>query len=113
MPVALKAQENGEKDASEKSLLEFSKALETEFSALKTAESQKDKKSIAVRFGNIGRIYLDIAKKPPEDIKKTDLIDTDRKANLNKSIEYSYNSIQESDDIGDVEQMKIAYKNLS
>jgi len=111
MPALLKAQEQQE-TVSDASMQEFSRSLGTEFNRLKTAEERKDKKAFARSLGNIGRIYLNIAKNPPDDIRESNLIATDKKANLNKSIEYSDKAIKAGEDIGDVEQMRTAYKNL-
>ena len=105
MPALLRAQDN--------SFPELSRSLDNEFRTLKTVESQKDKKAMGHSLGNIGGIYLDIARLPSESVQATGLISADKKANLNKSIEYSNKSIEASDEAGDIEQLKISYKNLN
>ena len=86
-------------------------ALESENKVLKITEDLQDKKGMAQCYGDFGGIYIDIAKHPA-GAKPNNLISPDKKINLNKSIEYSNKSVILSEEVGDIEQLKIAYKNL-
>jgi len=102
IPVALHAQE--------RSMQDLAKALENEVRTLNNAGG--DKKAIAHANGNIGRIFVDIAKLPAESIQPGTLVSADKKVDLNTAIEYSKKAIEQSEDIGDMEQLKAAYQNL-
>ncbi len=90
----------------------YAQALEAESNALKIIESLQDKKNMARCYGDFGSIYLDIAKNPAATGGKSNLISTDKKGNIDKSIEYSTKSIKMAEEVGDAEQLKMAYKNL-
>jgi adenylate cyclase len=111
IPGMLRAQD--EEKITLKPIPELSRALESEFKTLKTAENLKDKKLIGRSMGTIGGLYLDIARQTTENTPTSNLISNDKKINLNKSMEYSNKSIEASDEVGDVEQLKISYKNLN
>lgn len=85
-------------------------ALETENKALNITVDLQDKKDIAQCYGDLGGIYLDIAKH--SGTGQSNLISPDKQANLNKSIEYSNKSIALSGEVGDINQLKTDYKNL-
>ena len=91
----------------------YSKALETENKALKIREDVQDIKGMAQCYGDIGNIYLGAAKHHSGDNKPGNLISGDKKVKLNKSVEYSTKSAQEAEQVGDIEQLRIAYRNLS
>ena len=90
---------------------ELARSLDNEFVAFKLADSHGDKKMIAHAYGNIGSIYLDIAKLPSEHIHANNQIPAEKKENLIKSIEYSDRSAKVSEEVGDAEQLKTAYQN--
>jgi class 3 adenylate cyclase len=105
MPVVLYAQGAAQELANE---------LEAEFKALKTSQGRNDKMTEGRNLGNIGGIYLDIAKlQDKQNVQATSLISSIKKENLDKSIDYSNKSIEVSDEVGDIDQLKASYKNLS
>jgi signal transduction histidine kinase/DNA-binding response OmpR family regulator len=91
----------------------LSRSLESELNTLKSLNVNNDKPAMAHALGNIGGIYLHIAKKQAEEPQQTDRLYNDKKANLNKSIEYSNKAIEVSDEVGDIEQMRTSYKHLN
>ena len=111
MPVLLHAQ--GENDMSKLSMQALSNILESELKTLQTMEEKNDKPGIAHSSGNVGGIYLSIAKKLSDSPVKNQQTANDKKTNLDKSIEYSNKSIEVSEAVGDIEQLKTSYKNLS
>jgi len=108
LPGFIQAQEK----SVETSMQEYARSLESELKILKTAESQGDKKSLANINGRIGDIYLSIAKLPTEGVQNYGIVTTDKKENLNKAIQYSNKSIDLSEEVGDIVQLKSAYKDL-
>ena len=96
----------------ETSMQEYARTLESEIKTLKTAEAQGDKKNLAHINGQIGDIYLNVAKLPTDGVQNYGIVTTDKKENLNKAIEYSNKSIDLSEEVGDLEQLKSAYKEL-
>ena len=112
IPAMLQAQE---KDLSDLSIPELSKLLPSEFQALKSNEQKGDKTGQGKSLGNIGDIYLNIGKQLADKQEKDNSaqVAKDKKANLDKAIEYYNRSIPVSEEVGDVEQLKRAYKNLS
>lgn len=95
-----------------KEMQQISKSLQSELNLLKQSEDRKDKIAMAHSLGNLGNIYLQIVKQPLDSFKQYDFISTDKKVNLDKSIDYSSKSIKLSQEIGNIEQMKKSYKNL-
>ena len=84
----------------------YAKALEAENKVLKITEDVQDKKGRAASLCNLGKIYLDIAKHGESGGQDN------KKASLGTSIEYSNKSVQACDEVGDIEHLKMAYKNL-
>lgn len=80
---------------------------------MKAASGQKDKKALGRIYSNIGGTYLNIARLPQESIVATSLVSADKKENLNRAIDYCNKSIAASEEVGDIEQLKTTYKNLS
>ncbi len=89
---------------------ELSQSLDAE---LNKVAGESDKKALGHTLGNIGGIYLSIAKLPPDSIIQSSTIPADKKGNLNKSIEYSNKSIAASTEAGDIAQLKTSYRNLN
>ncbi len=87
-------------------------ALESENKVLKIAQDLQDKKSIAHSYGDLGSIYFDIAKHPSAIKGQNNLIAADKKGNLDRSIDYSTKSVKLSEEVGDIEQLRAAYKSL-
>jgi len=113
IPALLHAQDNGEKDLSGLSFPELYKLLESESKTLKTVEGQNDKTGIGRSEGVIGNIYLNIAKKLSESSIQSGQIIADKEINLNKSIEHLNKSIEVSEEAGDIDQLRMSYKNLA
>ncbi len=110
MPVFLPAQE--EKDMSDLSIPEMIKLLNTELGNLKGAQQRGDKTATGKSMGNVGEIYLNMAKKLI-DQPQTDKVISDKNTYLTRAIDYFNRSIPVSEEVGDVEQLKKAYKELS
>lgn len=110
LPVWLSAQE---KDLSELSMPELSKLLDGELRTLKTVEARNDKTAVAHSLCTVGGVYLGIARKLAGSDEKTDQVVAAKKANLAKSIDYSTRSITANEEIGDIDQLRTSYKNLS
>jgi adenylate cyclase len=108
MPVLLYAQDKG----TIQKMQDYARSVESESGALKSLESRGDKKGLAHSYGNLGNLYLEIAKLPFESVQQYGSVSTDKKVNLNKSIEYSNKSAELSEEVGDGEQLKSAYKTL-
>lgn len=119
MPVVLSAQDIGDKDLSDMSFKEISKLLDNELKMLKANEGKGDKLATAHSLGNVGGIYLQFGRKLSDmekklsDPKMIEKIGNDKQKNLDKSISYSNKAISVSEDIGDIDQLKASYKNLS
>lgn len=112
IPLLLNAQDKQNKGADQK-MLQLSRARESQLSILKQAEYRNDKIAIAHSLGYLGKIYLDLAKQASRQLRQNDSTDAGIRANLNKAIEYSSKSIKAGEEVGDVDQMKKSYKNLS
>ena len=111
--MALFGQVRSEKDYSDLSYPELNKAIENELRAAKISADKNDKTTQGRSLGNIGSIYLSIAKKVAETAIQTEQTAIDKKTNLNKSIEYSNQAVEASEAAGDIEQLRVTYKNLS
>lgn len=88
----------------------YVKAIETQNKALKFTEDLSDKRGQGRSLGALGKIYLNIAKHPSAQSK---LVQEDKKQNLGRSIDYSNRSVRVAEEIGDIDQLKMSYKNLS
>src|SRR5436309_966250 len=93
-------------------MAELTRSVESAMRSLKTAESQGDKKVIAHCYGNLGNIYIQLARVPADKIQASNLVAADRKGNLTRSMEYLNRSAELSDQVGDMDQLIAAYKSL-
>ncbi len=113
LPMAIFGQVRSEKDYADMSFPDLNKAIENELKAAKISADRNDKTSQGRCLGNIGSIYLSIAKKVSEAPVQNEQTALDKKTNLIKSIEYSNRSVEVSEEAGDIEQLRVTYKNLS
>ena len=109
LPAMLRAQG----DNAQNIIDDASRRLDAELKTLKANEDKNDKLGIGQSLGNIGELYLTVAKSLSGSPLQTYQFPADKKGNLDKSIEYTNKSIAVSEDVGDVEQLKKDYKNLS
>jgi len=112
MPMVLNAQDKEEKDLSEYTMQELSKKLEAELRVLKSQEAKNDKAGMAHSLGNAGEIYLGIARKLSES-DETEQIKNAKKTSLTRSMDYSNRAIAMGEEVGDIDQMRESYRNLS
>lgn len=110
LPVFAMAQE--ERDLSNKTIPEMIKMLNAELGTLKSVQQQNDKAAIGKSMGNIGELYLAMAQKLI-DQPQTDKVIADKNTYLTRAIDYFNRSIPISEEVGDVEQLKKSYKELS
>lgn len=110
IPAFLYAQE--EKDLSELSTQELAKMLGSESRNLKTATERSDKVGMSHAYGNLGDIFLAVAKKLSSG-EQTDKAAADKKTYLAKSIDNSNKAINTAEEVGDVDQMRNSLKTLS
>jgi signal transduction histidine kinase/DNA-binding NarL/FixJ family response regulator len=109
MPALLQAQV----DLSELQFGDLAKMLSTELKTLKAVEARSDKPSIAHSQGTIGEIYLYIAKRLNDSEVQNETITRNKKTYLTWSCQYSEKAIATGEEIGDIEQLRSSYKNLS
>jgi signal transduction histidine kinase/DNA-binding NarL/FixJ family response regulator len=107
------AQVIGDKDLSELSMPELSRMLDGELRTLKVMEGKNDRDGVAHSLGNMGAIYLGIAKKLNQSDEATEQVANSKRANLGRSIEFLNRSAVISEEVGDIDQLKASYKNLS
>lgn len=107
------AQSIGDKDLSESSMQELAKMLDAELRNLKANEAKNDKASMAHNLGNAGAIYLGMYKKLNQVDEETETIKNAKKYDMRKSIEFLNKSASVSEEVGDIDQLRTSYKNLS
>ena len=108
MPAVLFAQDR----ATISKMQDYARSVESETGTLKSLEGRGDKKGMAHANGVLGSLYLEIAKLPFDNVQQFGSVTTDKKTNLNKAIEYSNKSADLSEEVGDADQLKSAYKTL-
>jgi class 3 adenylate cyclase/tetratricopeptide (TPR) repeat protein len=94
-------------------LKNYSKALEYYFNAMKIQEDNKEKSGLASTYGNIGKLYYNIA---IDKNKKKDLnqhINLNNKPNLEKSIKFSLKAAEIHKETGEIDALKEWYGNLA
>ena len=99
--------------AANKELLHLTEALKSEYKILRAAAERKDTEVMAHSYGNLGALYLKIAKQPSENFHPGDSVSGDQKININKAIDNLNNSISSGEVTGDISLMKKSYKALS
>jgi hypothetical protein len=82
----------------------YEEAQEYNNKALELCQSLGDKDGIATNLGNIGSVYIDAAKDPAQQQAGKWLLE-DRKANLNKGIDYLTKAIAASGEINELENI--------
>lgn len=112
VPVFLYAQDD-DKDVSDMSYGEIHKRITAESATLKSAEGRKDKPVMAKSYGNLGEYYLAIGKKISKSPVQNDQREKEKKQNLDIAIDYLNKSIAASNEVGDIDQLRTSYKNLS
>ena len=78
----------------------FNEALNYDMQALSIFQAEGDKGGVALNLGNIGTVYAYIARDSVKGNKHGDLIAADKKACLEKSVEYLEKSIAISKELG-------------
>jgi adenylate cyclase len=101
MPALLRAQ----------SAAELNQSAEAQLRKIKADQSAGDKKAVAHAYGELADVYFS-ASKLPDGSPAAGAISGDKSANLEKSIEYANKSADLSSEIGDVDDLKEAYKTL-
>jgi len=102
---------NAQGKSAESEMQDLARSMESENRSLKTAQGQGDKKGEAHALGTLGAVYIGISKQDADVIKEFGL-NTDKKANLDKAIEYLNKAVTISDEIGYKEQLKTSYSDL-
>lgn len=113
LPAVLFAQVGGDKDLSDLSLTELSKTLDGEVKVLRANEAKNDRTAVAHSLGSVGNVFLALARKLGEAEEETEQVAAAKKANLNKSIDFLNRSVTVAEEVGDIDQLRTSYKNLS